>query len=496
MTDFSELIPKDPNLVSLVFQTREGTIIEVYETENDNTNSFQNFTHQTIHQVFSKSLNPKEKTQLEEWLQLICDELYVNLMTEEDLMKLCPNLSVKWHDGLVYQVTFKPILGEKAFDYVIASLIPNIDQSEYQQVNKIMQLMREVQQMDSERIKNVLEYLPVLREKLAHFHRQQNPINELKKDLHIAKGTLFFCQLDCLGHACHDLESQLQNFCSKSVNELKEWIEPVLMLFDLAEGFCINLQHSADYKDSELMTIPMKTYHQLLQNCSQLHQNSLKPNVAKGHLTQQVESLHYDLLNAGMVSITQLFERLESLNQQLATALQKDVCFQAECSLSQVHLPQIVFEKLWHACSQLLKNALDHGIESASERQKLQKKATATVTLQVVQDGNLLKLYLKDDGRGIDSESLIAKAIQQNHFSQDEISALRNDQDVSTKLIFASGVSTKNEISIISGRGMGMGAVQKEMEACSGQIQVDSKTGQFCQITLTLPIDTNYILLV
>ena len=395
MVNFSKLIPKDQDWVSLVFQAQEGKIIQIEEP--DQTNSFQNLLHQTIHQVFSQLLSEKEKKQFGEWLQLICDELYVKLMTEEDLMKLCPAILVKWHDGLVYQISFKPIRGTQAFDYIIASFIPQIQQRERQQVHEIMHLMQEIQQMKSEQIRNLLEYLPVLREKLAHFYEQQNPINELKKDLH--------------------------------------------------------------------NTLP-----------------------------QQIASLHHDLINAGMISIEELFERLDSLNQQLALELQKDVDFLIENVTSQIYLPQIVFEKLWHALAQLLKNALDHGIEPTAERQKVGKKATATVGINVTQDDHHLIIGFQDDGKGIDLESLIEKVNQQNQLSEEELLMLQHDQEVAMKLIFASGISTKNQISVISGRGMGMSIVKKEIESCSGKIQVDSKAGEFCKILLTLPIEKNHII--
>ena len=499
MPDFLKIIEKNQDLNAIIFQSQTGKIIQIHEGQpSKNTkNSFQNLLHQTIQQVFKNFINEREQKQLEDWLQLIGDELYVNLMTEEDLMKLCPVISLKWYDEQIYQISFKPIHGKNAFEHVVALLTPYIEQSERKQVQEIMQLIQELQKMDAEQIRNLLEYLPALQEKLASSPSQNISHNEflnLKKNLHIIKGSFFFYKLNSLGNACHYIESQLQELNPESFDTIQNMISPLLMLLDLAEGFCANLQHSSIYQRNEVVPIPTQIYYQMIQQSEKLYQNLLSQRSTNPTTFLHIQQLRNSLITNGMVSLNELVERLDFLKEQLALELQKEVKIVKQLTDEQIYLPQVVFYKLWNALSQLLKNAIDHGIESSDERQKSHKPSVAIIEFQVTQMEGHLKISFKDDGKGLDLDLLIQKAQQQNQLSKEELLILASGEKEAMNLIFSAGISTRNKISVISGRGMGMSIVNKEVESCFGEVSVDSKAGEFCHFVITIPIEKNHIM--
>lgn len=128
----------------------------------------------------------------------------------------------------------------------------------------------------------------------------------------------------------------------------------------------------------------------------------------------------------------------------------------------------------------LLRNAIDHGIESSEERGE--KSATASIKLECVQEAHQLKLRICDDGRGIDPERVLAKAARMG------LNTIGMNANQAIQLIFADGLSTAEQVTDTSGRGVGMGAVKTAVEAAGGTIQVSSTVGKGTIFEITVPL--------
>ena len=157
-----------------------------------------------------------------------------------------------------------------------------------------------------------------------------------------------------------------------------------------------------------------------------------------------------------------------------------------------VEIERVLLDRLLGPLEHLLRNAVVHGIEPASQRQALGKPVTGRVTISATVTGNELQLVLTDDGRGLDFQRIRQRAIDAGLLNVGD----DPDQDVLSALIFAPGLSTATNLTALSGRGIGMDAVRAELTAMGGQIAVESEAGQGCRFTLRLPMGLASVMVV
>jgi len=151
---------------------------------------------------------------------------------------------------------------------------------------------------------------------------------------------------------------------------------------------------------------------------------------------------------------------------------------------AETELDKTVIEQLNDPLIHLLRNSIDHGIEDPEERKSAGKPQQGTVTLAAEQAGGSVIISISDDGRGMDAEAIRAKAVERDLIS--ESSDLTEKQILN--LIFEPGFSTSSEITDISGRGVGMDVVKKNIDALRGSVEVESEPGRGSAITVTLPL--------
>lgn len=197
-----------------------------------------------------------------------------------------------------------------------------------------------------------------------------------------------------------------------------------------------------------------------------------------------------DGLEEGLKAITTrpvrtILEPLQRMVRDLSRQLGKE----ARLSVvgAEVSLDRRLLEKLQGALVHILRNAVDHGLESPAQREKAGKHTEGALTLRVEQQGNLLYLEASDDGGGIDVQA-VRKVAEQRGVVAPEESARMNDNQL-RDLIFRPGFSTRSEVSDTSGRGVGLDAVRAAVESLQGRIEVSSVRGQGTRFVLTLPVD-------
>ena len=214
-------------------------------------------------------------------------------------------------------------------------------------------------------------------------------------------------------------------------------------------------------------------------------QETLKTlDVAVSQLDLLVSDLQNAVMKTRMQPIGRLFQKYPRLARDLARQLGKDV--ELVLSGEETELDKTMIEDLNDPLVHLVRNAVDHGVETAEERQAANKPPKAIVTLSASQVGDHIYIEISDDGKGMRPDVIRNKAIQKGLIDTETANSLDDRQ--SLHLVFLPGFSTKDEISSVSGRGVGMDVVKTNITKLNGKIDVLSLPGQGSTFTISLPL--------
>lgn len=180
--------------------------------------------------------------------------------------------------------------------------------------------------------------------------------------------------------------------------------------------------------------------------------------------------------------IGSVFSRVPRILRELETSTGKRV--RLEMSGESTELDKTVLERLGEPLTHLIRNAVDHGIEPANERLAAGKTSDGLLHLSAEQRSGRILIQIRDDGKGIDRVRVLAKARERGLVAPD---AQLSDEEIDN-LIFAPGFSTAQQVSNISGRGVGMDVVRQNVKDLGGRITIDSRPGEGCTITMALPL--------
>jgi len=205
---------------------------------------------------------------------------------------------------------------------------------------------------------------------------------------------------------------------------------------------------------------------------------------AIGNLDLVTGDLQAAVMKTRMQPIKKVFGRFPRVVRDLARSLKKEV--QLELQGEETDLDKNLVEALADPLVHLVRNAVDHGIEIPSEREKLGKPKQGNIVLAAEQEGDHILLTISDDGAGMDPDVLRRKAVEKG--VMDEDAAARLDDQECFALIFFPGFSTKSEISDISGRGVGMDVVKTRIVQLNGSIDIDSKKGSGTRLSIKVPL--------
>lgn len=199
-------------------------------------------------------------------------------------------------------------------------------------------------------------------------------------------------------------------------------------------------------------------------------------------LERRLLALQTAVMDVRMVPVRQLFDKLNRVVRRMAQELGKKV--ELEIRGGDTELDKLIVEELTDPLMHIIRNALDHGIETGPERLAAGKSEIGTITLSASPKGNHVAVDVRDDGRGIDTEKLHHSAIEKGLVKAD---TPMTEQELHG-LLFHSGFSTRDEVSEFSGRGVGMDVVKNNISALSGMIDLESRLGEGTLLSLTLPV--------
>ncbi len=197
---------------------------------------------------------------------------------------------------------------------------------------------------------------------------------------------------------------------------------------------------------------------------------------------RRLAELQDQILEIRMVPIGQIFGRLAQVVRRYTRDVGKEI--DLELFGEDTEIDKLLAEEIIDPLMHLIRNAIDHGIEPADVRKASGKKEKGTVTLRAFPKGNRVVIDVQDDGAGIDMEKLVQKAKEKGLVSPGQ--SLERSEIID--LIFIPGFSTKDVVSEVSGRGVGMDVVKEKLSSLGGFIEVHTVSGQGTTFTLTLPI--------
>lgn len=195
------------------------------------------------------------------------------------------------------------------------------------------------------------------------------------------------------------------------------------------------------------------------------------------------------ILNMRMVPVETVFNRFPRMVRQLARDLNKKI--NLEIIGAETELDRTVIDEIGDPLVHLIRNALDHGIETPEMRIANGKPEEGNVRLKAYHSGNHVFIEIEDDGAGINKEKIIKKAVGNKLISAEAAAALTDKQ--AYELIFASGLSTADKISDISGRGVGLDVVKNTIESLGGSVTIDSEYGKGSIFSIQLPLTLSII---
>ena len=202
------------------------------------------------------------------------------------------------------------------------------------------------------------------------------------------------------------------------------------------------------------------------------------------HLARISDDLQDEVMRSRMLPIESVFSKFPRLVRDLTQKVNKKIDFIVEGK--DTELDRSVAEQIGDPIIHLLRNSIDHGVEPGTDRLKVGKDETGQVRLAARHEENQIVIDVEDDGRGINTEFIKQKAISKGIITAE--AAARMSQREALDLIFASGFSTAEQISDISGRGVGMDIVRTNVERLNGSITVETEVGQGTRFTVRLPL--------
>lgn len=203
---------------------------------------------------------------------------------------------------------------------------------------------------------------------------------------------------------------------------------------------------------------------------------------------EQIDRISTDLqsvvMKVRMVPVEQVFNRFPRMVRDLAKDLNKEVDFLMEGK--ETELDRTVIDEIGDPLVHLLRNAIDHAIESPQERLKAGKPQKGTVMLRARHEGNNVYIEVEDDGAGINVKRVLEKGVEKGLIMAKEAEQMNIDDAIA--LLFSSGFSTARNVTDVSGRGVGLDVVKTKIESLSGEIFVDSRPGKGTRFRIKLPL--------
>lgn len=241
----------------------------------------------------------------------------------------------------------------------------------------------------------------------------------------------------------------------------------------------LNLVGELIIDNTRLRDIRTKLNEQLKNNSNMVLMNDIA-----NHLDRVIGDLQDGMMKTRMLPIEHLFGRFPRLIRDLAQKSNKQIELIVEGK--DTELDRTLIEEISDPLIHILRNSADHGLESSDERERLGKPPVGRIILRASHQGNMIVITITDDGRGIDTEKVKETTLRKGFVTEEEIARMTEKELLF--LIFRAGVSTANQVTELSGRGVGMDIVKSHIEKINGVIDIETALQKGTTITIKLPL--------
>lgn len=242
----------------------------------------------------------------------------------------------------------------------------------------------------------------------------------------------------------------------------------------------------------EQLSLQLKSFQRELLSVTQISKReiqaikdiALKVAEASLSLGRTANDLQEGVMKLRMLPVGQLFNRMPRLIRDLSRRIGKKVGLQVQGGDTEVD--KRVIEQVYNPLVHLIRNAVDHGIEESEVRTSAGKKEEGTIRLSAYSEGNQVVIDVEDDGRGINTEAVVAKAVENRLVDAGDAKALTTQEIYN--FLFVPGFSTSKQVSRTSGRGVGMDVVKKDVEKINGHVEIESWKDTGTRISIKIPL--------
>ncbi|MDD9303671.1 MAG: chemotaxis protein CheW [Desulfobacter sp.] len=227
--------------------------------------------------------------------------------------------------------------------------------------------------------------------------------------------------------------------------------------------------------------------NQLLQGINS--SNAKATELSSQRIDMITSELQEAIMRTRMQPIANILNKFTRVVRDLSQQLGKSIDLEIEGK--DVELDKTILESINDPLTHLVRNSVDHGIETPMEREQMGKEGTGTITLKAFHDAGQVNIVISDDGRGLEPHKIANSAVEKGLISDAQIAEMSDKQKM--ELIFLPGFSTAKEVTDVSGRGVGMDVVVTNIESLGGIIELDSTPGQGTDIQIKLPLTLTII---
>ena len=201
-------------------------------------------------------------------------------------------------------------------------------------------------------------------------------------------------------------------------------------------------------------------------------------------LERHIRDMQDSIMSIRMVPMDSIYSKFPKVVRDISKKLNKKVEFKHYGD--NVEIDKAMIEGLTDPLMHIIRNSLDHGIETTAERELTSKPEVGSISISAEQANGQMIITIQDDGKGINSEKVALKALEQGQIDENQYNTMTENEKA--LLIFGAGVSTADQITDISGRGVGMDVVKTNIHKLGGAIKLDTKLGEGTTITIMLPL--------
>lgn len=294
-------------------------------------------------------------------------------------------------------------------------------------------------------------------------------INKIKTKKHLHELNLINKELE-----------EWQKNSVKSINYLKHYDKKFFQTFEAAQS-SVQTPEALFIKQLFALYSDMnKKAQETILNISNLQKNIQEDEAKMNLLVGDLDNMVKNIRVLPLATVFHLFGRMvRDIAQEKGKQINLEIIGSDTCT------DKKIIEEIKTPLIHIIRNAIDHGIETPDERIAAGKNPTGKITLAAKQVNNKVIIEIRDDGRGVNIEKIKDKAVKKGFLTQEEIDSMTSEQV--TNIIFAPGFSTGEEITNISGRGIGLDVVQSKISLLNGKVRVLSEVNKGCCVQIELP---------